>query len=59
MYALLGDIYMQTNSDDIGGFLSSMLHGYYGETTDPAVWNDWEQFLKKIVSERQDNYREA
>jgi len=53
MILLLEDIYKQTNSDDIGAFLSDLLHGDYGSTSDPAAWSDWEKCLQQVVSERQ------
>ncbi len=53
MIDLLVEIYERTNSDDLGSFLGDLLHGDYGSTSDPAAWEDWEQCLQQVVSERQ------
>jgi hypothetical protein len=37
----------RTSSDDIRSFLSDILHGEYGSTSDPAAWYDWQDCLEK------------
>jgi hypothetical protein len=46
--------YERTKSDDIGSFLSDLLHqGYfYCSTADPAAWLDWKKCLNKTKSEK-------
>jgi len=49
MILFLEKYYEETNSGDIGGLLSDLLHGDYGSTSDPAAWYDWQECLKKAV----------
>jgi len=48
MILFLEKYYEKTNSDDIGGLLSDLLHIDYGATADPAAWYDWQECLEKV-----------
>ena len=39
--------YENTNSEDVGGLLSSMMILENGITADPAVWHDWIDSVEK------------
>jgi len=54
MIYFLEDYYLRTNSDDLGGHLSDLLHAEYGSTADPACWEEWQDSLEKIKCARQD-----
>lgn len=41
MFLYLENLYHLTNSDDLGGFLGSMVMLPDGKPIDPAVWEDW------------------
>ena len=52
MILLLEEYYYKTNSNDLGAFLGDLLHAEYGETADDAAWENWQECLQQIISER-------
>jgi hypothetical protein len=51
MYLFLEKYYARTKSDDIGLLLSTLLHGPYGATADPAAWQIWQECLGKVKNQ--------
>ena len=50
MFCFLRNIYERNESDDLGALLGSMIVLEEGETADPAVWQDWEEAIDKILN---------
>lgn len=51
MFYYLENLYGMTKSDDLGGFLGSMMMLYDNKPADPAVWSDWEKAIDKAIKE--------
>jgi len=49
MFYYLENLYELTHSDDLGGFLGSMVILEDGSTADSAVWSDWEKAVQKAL----------
>ena len=47
MFYYLERLYDETNSDELGGLLGSMILLEDGRPSDPAVWSDWEEAIVK------------
>ena len=47
MYAFLEALYDRTQSDDIGALLGGMSLLDDGGTADPAVWDEWEDAVRR------------
>ncbi len=47
MFFYLEELYMKTKSDDLGGFLGSMVLLKDGKPVDSAVWEDWKKAVEK------------
>lgn len=41
MFRYLENLYALTKSEDLGGFLGSMIILEDGKPADPAIWGDW------------------
>ncbi len=50
MVLFLEDFYEQTNSEDVGALLSSLIILDDGSTADPAMWNDWLKNVERVSS---------
>jgi hypothetical protein len=50
MFNYLENLYFQTKSDDLGGFLGSMSLLPDGKPADPAIWEDWLKSVSKSKS---------
>lgn len=48
MVLLLEEQYKTIKSDDLGGCLSDLLYGTYGDTSDPATNYFWQKFLHEV-----------
>ena len=51
MFKYLENLYFISKSNDLGGFLGSMMLLDDGKPADPAVWQDWLKAVKESVSE--------
>jgi hypothetical protein len=49
-YEFLLELYLRTDSDEVGGRLSEMSFLSDGKPADPAVWDDWMHCVKKAVA---------
>lgn len=47
MFSYLENLYFQTNSDDLGGFLGSMSLLPDGKPADPSIWDEWLKSVSK------------
>lgn len=52
MKEFLNSYYKMTKSDDVGALLGAMEILEDGETADPAIWEDWEDSLNKIIKKK-------
>ena len=52
MFIYLKNLYDQTNSDDLGGFLGSMLLMEDGKPVDSAVWSEWMRAVKEVKTKK-------
>ena len=52
MFNYLENLYLLTNSDDLGGFLGSMALLPDGKPVDSAVWQDWLKSVETIEMNR-------
>lgn len=50
MFSFLECRYNLTKSDDIGSLLGDMFFRKDGSTTDPAIWDDWCESIRKAKS---------
>lgn len=50
MYSFLDEYYQLTKSDDVGGLLGSMSILLDGKVADPAIQEDWDEAIKKVMS---------
>ena len=50
MYAFLESYYSLTNSDDVGGLLGGMSVLPDGSCVDPAVLEEWEESVQKVMA---------
>ena len=50
MFTFLEDVYRRTESDDLGALLGSMSMLQDGGTADPALWQEWERAIQKVVN---------
>ena len=48
MFIYLNNLYERTNSDDLAGYLGSMLLMEDGKPVDSAVWSDWMSAIKEV-----------
>ncbi len=48
MFYFLENLYHLTKSEDLAGFLGSMMLLEDGSTADPAYWEDWLNAIKKL-----------
>ncbi|MBI1423281.1 MAG: hypothetical protein GC149_07435 [Gammaproteobacteria bacterium] len=48
MYSFLESVYEMNKSDDIASLLGAMSMLHDGKTADPAIWQDWENSIKKV-----------
>jgi len=51
MFYYLENLYELTSSDDLGGFLGSMMMLKDGTPADPACWSDWQKAIHKVLAE--------
>ncbi len=49
MFYYLENLYNLTHSDDLGGFLGSMVILEDGKPVDSAVWSDWDDAVQKAL----------
>lgn len=49
MYAFLDEYYQATKSDDVGGLLGSMSLLSDGCSADPAIQQEWEEAIQKVM----------
>jgi hypothetical protein len=54
MYAFLEKYYALTSSDDVGGLLGSLSMLPDGNSADPAVREDWEESIEKVLAGKVD-----
>lgn len=54
MYAFLEKHYALTGSDDVGGLLGSLSLLPDGNSADPAVREDWEESIEKVLAGKVD-----
>ena len=52
MFLYLEELYNNTHSGDLAGFLGGMVLASDGKTMDPAAWNDWIRAVNKILEEK-------
>ncbi|GAA3933395.1 hypothetical protein [Litoribacillus peritrichatus] len=50
MYSFLDEYYQLTKSDDVGGLLGSMSILSDGHVADPAIQEDWDEAIEKVIS---------
>ena len=59
MFEFLRNIYFREEHDDsgtFGSFLSEITMLKDGKTADPAMWDDWEDIVKEVLDEENENY---
>lgn len=50
MFTFLEGVYRRTESDDLGALLGSMSMLPDGATADPALWQEWERAVQKVMN---------
>ena len=52
MISFLEELQIRTNSDDLAVYLGGMdINSFDNKPMDPAMWNDWERAISKVLSQ--------